>query len=193
MHTDYQQVWEKAHKTYFDKTGYTNPSKNPETIKKILDSKIKNGCFDSPGTSNLERRLEKILKRKFKEVLPRYRDERYSRNSGYKFECDFYIPELDLFIELNGHPSHENHPYNQNDIKDITKKLNLEKSDKGWDKVLLETWTERDVEKLDIARKKALNYIILYPTNTIFNNKEFNDKKYSDLIEYLIKKLNKKE
>lgn len=182
---------EKAHKTYQEKTGYDNPRKNPEVQKKILETKIKNGVYDEQGTSGIERRLEKILIRKFGEtnVVNHYRDKRYSRKTGYMFSCDFYIKSKDLFIELNAHPTHNNHPFNQ--ILDSEEVERLLKSDKQWNKNLVETWVVRDTEKLNIANKNNLNYIVLYPTNTIHNNQKFNDQKYSNLIEYLLKKLNK--
>lgn len=190
---DYSKIIDKCHKTYFERTGYDNPGKNPECIKKGLETKIKNGVYDSPGTSNIERRLEKILKRKFENVISHYRDSRYARESGYQFECDFYIPEEDLFIELNAYPTHSDHPFNINEEKDVEESLRLKDSDKYWEVDRYNTWVVRDFEKINYARKNNLNYIILYPTNSIFNNQNFNDKKYKDLIKYLLLKLNKKE
>lgn len=189
---NYKQSTEKAHKTYKEKTGYDNPSQNPEVKKKIIETKIKNGVYDEPGVFNLERKLEKILVRKFgkEDVVNHYRDSRYSRKTGYVFSCDFYIPSLDLFIELNAHPTHGNHPFNN--LTDSEEAERLFKSNKVWNKNLVQTWVVRDVEKKSIAEKNNLNYIVLYPKNSVYNNKLFNDKKYSYLIEYLLKKLNKK-
>lgn len=190
---NYDEIWDKAHETYKEKTGYDNPGKNPDAIKKMLKSKVANGCYDSPGTSNLEVRLERILNRKFQTVVSKYRDERYSRDTGYQYECDFYIPELDLFIELNAHPSHFNEPYDCNNESHRILAEKYRDSDKLWDRQTYNTWVVRDAEKIKCARENNLNYVVLYPTNSICNNKKMNDKKYSDLIEYLIKKLNKKE
>lgn len=191
-HSDYKSRIEKSRETYKKKTGYDNPSKNPECIKKMLRSKIENGCYSSPGTSNLERRLEKILNRKFDNVISKYRDTRYQRDTGYMYECDFYIPSEDLFIELNAHPSHHICPFNKNSDEHIALAEKYKNSDKKWENVIYESWVHRDTEKMECAIKNRLNYIVLYPTNTIFNNNRFNDKKYSDLIEYLIRKLNNK-
>ena len=189
---NYKESIHKAHQTYKEKTGYDDPRKNPDVQRKIIETKIKNGVYNEPGISGIERRLEKILCRKFgkENVKNHYRDKRYSRKTGYMFSCDFYIKSEDLFIELNAHPTHNNHPFNS--INDSEQVERLLKSDKKWNKNLIETWTIRDVEKLNIANKHKLNYIVLYPTNTINNNKQFNDKKYSQLIEYLLKKLNRK-
>lgn len=150
---------------------------------------MKNGVYDSPHNSNEEQRLFKILKRKYVDVVRSYRDERYARNSGYQFECDFYIPSEDLFIELNAHPSHGLHPYNQSNVEDTILAEQLKVSQKPWDCATFDTWCGRDPEKLLIARNSNLNYIVLYPSSSIHQNIQFNDKKYSHLIEWLLKKL----
>ena len=188
---DYKQSCEKGRKTYKERTGYDNPMKNPEVKKLNLQRRIESGTFDSLGTSNIERRLEKILNRKFDKVINHYRDVRYSRETGYMFECDFYIPSEDLFIELNAHPSHNNRPYYGIET-DVTELEKLKSSDKSWNKILVETWSNRDVEKRLCASNSNLNYIVLYPSNSIHNNILFNNKKYSNLITYLLTKLSKK-
>lgn len=186
---DYKEIYRKSVKTYFNKTGYTNPSYNPDSIKKNLQTRIANGVFNSPGESIVERKFERILIRKFGEVKTHFRDDRYARSTGYMFECDFYIPSEDLFIELNAHPSHGKHPF----VGDKSDNVLLEKLRKNvtpWNNKVMETWTIRDVEKLSIAKENRLNYIVLYPKTSIFDNVSFNDAKYKDLITYLIKKLN---
>lgn len=189
---NYIESSQKGRQTYFEKTGYSNPSKNPECIKKNLQTRIDHGVFDSPGTSNIERRFEKLLKRKFPAVLAHYRDARYGRATGYTFECDFYIPSEDLFIELNGHPSHYKHPFNESNPKDAAVRDRLINSSKPWDQKLLETWTFRDVEKRECAAQQKLNYLVIYPYTSLFENLTFNDSKYADLIRYLFKKLQNK-
>jgi len=186
---DYSVIIPKSRQTYFDRTGYDNPSKNPECIKKNLRTRLAHGVFNTPGESNLERRAEKILNRMFNSVKHKYRDIRYGRESGYLFECDFYIPELDLFIEINAHPSHGKHPFDQASSQDLDLKESLTKSDKRWDKAMLDTWVYRDVEKLNCALKNNLNYIIIYPYTELNKNIEFNNPQYSKLIKKFFKKL----
>lgn len=191
---NYEQLHQKAQQTYLARTGYLNPANNPECIKKGLTTKTKNGCFTSDHSSNLERRLEKILIRKFEEhnVVHHYRDPRYARNSGYQFECDFYIKSLDLFIELNAAYYHHLCPFNEKLKEHIELSNKLKQSSKKWEVAKFNTWVCRDVEKQKIAQQNNLNYLQLYPSNTIYNNQQFNDKKYSKLISYLLKKLNTK-
>lgn len=186
---NYEETHKKAKQTCLEKYGVDNPAKLKDFQKKGIETKIRNGVYDSPHTSNLERRMEKILNRKFNEVICGYRDERYSRNTGYKFECDFYIPSEDLFIELNAHPTHGKHPFNELNISDTVRSKILKESFKPWDKSEYETWAIRDVEKQRIAKENNLNYVVLYPASSIHENILFNNKKYSDLIKFLLKKL----
>lgn len=186
---DYGGIHRKGVETYFAKTGYTNPSYNPESIKKNLQTRIANGVFDSPGESNVEKRFEKILKRKFGEVKTHYRDSRYARDTGYMFECDFYIPSKDLFIELNAHPSHGKHPFVGSELDTLLLEK-LKRNATPWNNKVIETWTQRDVVKMMVAKQNKLNYIVIYPKTSIFDNVSFNDAKHKELITYLIKKLN---
>lgn len=185
---NYDEIHKKGKITYKQITGFSNPMQNPDVKKKNLESRINSGTFDSPNTSGIERRLEKILIRKFGDIKTHYRDSRYSRNTGYLFECDFYIPSEDLFIELNAHPTHNNRPY-RNTQEDLEEINSLKVSNKCWDKNLLETWAIRDVEKQNCAKNNNLNYIVLYPSNTITQNINFNKSEYKELITYLLKKL----
>lgn len=186
---DYKEIHKKGVETYFAKTGYTNPSHNPESIKKNLQTRIANGVFDSPGESNIEKRFEKILRRKFGEVKTHFRDSRYARATGYMFECDFYIPSGDLFIELNAHPSHGKHPFDGSEPDNLILE-ELKRNATPWNNKIIETWTRRDVEKRVIAKQNKLNYIVIYPKTSIFDNISFNDVKHKELITYLIKELN---
>lgn len=53
------------------------------------------------------------IKEKFPSVKRQYKD-----NIRYPWRCDFYIPELDYFIEIQGYYTHNTHPYNPNSILD---------------------------------------------------------------------------
>lgn len=49
------------------------------------------------------------------DVMAQYRDIRYP------FNCDFYIKSLDLFIELNAHWTHGEHPFDSANEADLNK------------------------------------------------------------------------
>ena len=92
-------------------------------------------------------------------VVRQHRDEK-----RYPFAADFYIPERDLFIELNGSWSHGGHWYEADramDQKTVQTWIKKGKKSKYY-RVALETWTERDVRKREAARRSELNYVTLW-------------------------------
>ena len=127
--------------------------KNKIFRDKIYQTKKKNHSFN---TSKPEQLTKELLHQKFNEVLAQYKDLRYP------FNCDFYIKELDLFIECNYHWTHYIEPYNKNNIEH-QKIVELWKSKhtKFYDNAI-ETWTKRDIEKLECFKKNNLNYKIFY-------------------------------
>lgn len=92
-------------------------------------------------------------------VVRQYRDE-----DRYPFAVDFYIPERDLFIELNGSWSHGGHWYESDREMDQKTVQTWRKKGKKSQYYLnaLGTWTERDVRKREAARDAQLNYVTLW-------------------------------
>ena len=136
---------------------YNNQNKNHETRRK-------NGTWN---TSKPEEDYYKQLVDEYGEdnVIRQYSDPRYQRPDGFKYRCDFYIPSEDLFIEYQGHQGHGLHPYDPNDPEDI-KMINhwKEKFDQGYPQYgqYIRCYTERDPDKLAIAKKNHLNYKLVY-------------------------------
>jgi hypothetical protein len=92
-------------------------------------------------------------------VVRQYRDE-----ERYPFAVDFYIPERDLFIELNGSWSHGGHWHESDREMDQKTVQTWRKKGKKSQYYLnaLGTWTERDVRKREAARDAQLNYVTLW-------------------------------
>lgn len=110
------------------------------------------------GYSIPEENLYSLLKEHYSEddIIRQYSDERYP------FNCDFYIKSLDLFIELNAHWTHNTHPFDETNKEDL-KILELWKSkNTKFYTNAIKTWTQRDVEKLQIAKNNNLNYLSVY-------------------------------
>lgn len=207
----------KGSQTYFNKTGYYNPRKNPEVIKIIQDknkqkrskteeitrntmniryngwytstqkhkdlwkdedfknsflqkqheTKKQNGTFN---TSYLEDEGYLKLLTKFPDAI-----HHYSIDPRYPFECDFYIPNLDLFIECHyfwthGDPKYNCHePFNKNSSKhqEMLQRWKS-KNTKFYDNAI-KVWTYYDPLKLKIFQDNNLNYKIFY------TEKEFNE------------------
>lgn len=101
-------------------------------------------------------------------VIRQYKDARYP------FYCDFYIKSEDLFIELNLHWTHGGHPFNSNNINDLKKLSDWQKKAKESDfyNTAIETWTNRDVKKLQVAKENNLNYKVYYSYNKNFHESE---------------------
>lgn len=92
------------------------------------------------------------------EIIRQYKDARYP------FRCDFYVVSKDLFIELNGHWTHGEEPYDETNPKhqEIRAVLQEKATRSKFYEVALKIWTEVDVLKQRIARENNLNYEVIY-------------------------------
>lgn len=126
--------------------------------EKQLESKRRHHTFN---TSIPEDETYKLLTEKYVNVQYQY------KSKDYPFNCDFYIPSLDLYIECNYHWTHGSHPYDENDEDDINL-LNAwkNKKTKFYDNAAC-TWSIRDVNKRNIAKQNNLNYIEFWNINEV--------------------------
>ena len=83
----------------------------------------------------------------------------FDNDPRYPFNCDFYIKDLDLFIECNFHWTHGGHPFDPNSIKDQVKLEQWKARGTKYYDNAIETWTKRDVKKRDKAKEEKLNYL----------------------------------
>lgn len=155
--------------TLLKKYGVDNIGKTKEQILKTHTKEVnekreltkkKNGTLNSSKT---ELESYDILRQYYPDVIHHYKD-----NDRYPFNCDFYIPSLDLFIECQYGQFHHHRPFlgTEEDLKDIEiLKQNAERRRKETNKLVsrydleLETWTIRDVKKRNIVKQNNLNYI----------------------------------
>lgn len=89
----------------------------------------------------------------------------YATDSRYPYKCDFYIKSKDLFIELNIHPSHWEHPFDNTNPEDIELLEELRTKNDAWSKMIIDVWSKRDVAKAKSAKEYNLKYIAIYPSN----------------------------
>lgn len=87
-------------------------------------------------------------------VIYQYRDE-----LRYPFNCDFYVKNLDYFIELQGYWTHGKFPFKKDDPKCIEK---LDKWKKKGFNDAIHNWTIRDVLKRNTAIANKLTYIEIF-------------------------------
>lgn len=83
-----------------------------EIVKKRNATKKLNNSFN---TSSLEECCYEFLSSLFNDVY------RQHQTVVYPYACDFYIKDLDMYVELNCHWTHGSHPYDDTDVHDIAK------------------------------------------------------------------------
>ena len=174
---------EKCKQTKFEKYGnpnYTNMDKNIKTCKakynvdywfqsieyksnikeyqrKARQTKIKNNTLVN---SKLESMAYNILKKYFSDIKCQWKDD-----DKYPYNCDFYIPEIDTWIEIQGFVTHGPEQFNENNIEHLEKVSILKQKNmahktpnKNLYFAIIKCWTELDVEKRNTAKRNNLNY-----------------------------------
>lgn len=100
--------------------------------------------------------------------------QREYKTEKYPYKCDFYIVELDLFIEYQGYVSHGGHAFNPNSAEDLQKlelwkyrstELNFKGEPKKQYLNYINVWTVKDVEKRNCAKVNKLNWIEFFSLN----------------------------
>ena len=159
----------KSRDTMYKKYGCIQPMHNEEIVNRMLETKRRNNSFH---TSKPEEELYLYIKEKFPSVIRQYKDK-----ERYPFCCDFYIQELDLFMELNGTWTHGKHPYIQDNPEDqniLNHWIERSKEHPFYITAIL-TWTEADVKKRNTAKKNNLNFKEVW---SLEEGKEYIDKIY---------------
>lgn len=160
----------KKEKTCMERYGVPHISMDEDIKNKKIETRRKNHTFN---TSKPEEELYVYIKSKFPSVIRQYKDK-----ERYPWQCDFYIPELDYFIELNGTWTHGKHPYNPNsEDKALLEKMQT-KALSGHKYYLnaIKTWTIYDVNKRETAKRNNLNFKEVW---SLEEGKEFIDDLYT--------------
>ena len=174
-------VKDKIKNTCLEKYGVENPMQTQyyknlissilssnEIQEKIYNTKLLNNSFN---ISYQEDVCFDLLKEKYSDCIRQYKSELYP------FNCDFYIPSLNLYIEYNGSHYHHYHPFDINDDNDINELNRLkEKAENSnahkngkksqYDNIIY-TWTILDLKKRNIAQQNNLNYIEFWNINEV--------------------------
>lgn len=138
-----------------------------EIEQKKYNTRKKN---NTTNTSSAEKRSINLLKTKFDDVVTHYKSD------FYPFNCDVYIPSLDLYIEFNYHWTHGEEPFDKDNAehlsrlkfwKDKSEEINFKGEKKSSYIDAIKVWTVRDPLKFEIAKKNNLNYKVFY-TKTQF-------------------------
>lgn len=135
---------------------------NYNNMKKRNSTMIKNNTYK---TSKLEDRCYDLLCTKFNVIERNYFDE-----NRYPFACDFYILEIDTFIEIHNHWCHNNHLFSNSEEDNYILNIWKEKSKKSdFYKRAIKVWTIEDIARYNTAIKNNLNYLIFYTEEEFLN------------------------
>ena len=156
----------------YNETSWTKSKEGREFLKNLTNSqeykdkqyntKKKNNSFN---TSKIENKLELELKEIFPDLETQY------KSKVYHFSCDFYIPSLDLYIEYNGSWTHGGCFYDENneDNRNTLEKWKQASEHSRFYQNAIETWTKKDILKLETAIKNNLNYVVWFNKEQAYN------------------------
>lgn len=141
------------------KRGKLSAERHKTFVQKCDSTRRRNHTFN---TSKAESQMCEALKIQYSgcTVLTQYKDTRYP------FNCDFYVVEKDLFIELNAHWTRGGQPYDPDNPecqKQLLEWQEKAKTSKYYQNAIY-VWTDLDVRKRKIAEENKLNYQVLYWT-----------------------------
>ena len=186
---------EKMKQTLMEKYGVDNISKTQYFKNAYKQTMLeKYGVEHYSQTNDYKIKFKRTLKKNgkcrgsdeeniiYQKILQFYPDvlRWYSNDERYPFECDFYIPSLDTFIEYQGDWYHGKKPYNEpydsenkhhNDMLNKWKLKDEEFISKGFKRNkyarAIKIWTIKDPLKRQTALKNNLNYIEIFDINDI--------------------------
>ena len=143
--------------------GFYGHSHTEETKQKIrkssYETKHKNKSFN---VSRVEQQIKEDLLQKFPDLKCQYKSKQYP------FNCDFYIPQLDLYIEYQGHWTHgiDNHkilgPYNPSNLEHQQVLLKWRAKNTKYFDIAIKVWTIKDPLKQQYVQKNNLNLLKFY-------------------------------
>lgn len=171
-----QKINEKRENTCLKKYGVTNVRKSNKVMKearKIVAEKLRNRIITQEELEHKNEARYKTCKKNnsfkvsyqenfslflvhklYSDSIAQYKSDKYP------FFCDCYIPSKKLYIEFNYSWTHGGHPYDK--VKDRKALSRLKQSKSLYIKNMIETWTIRDVKKVQTAKKNKIKLKVFY-------------------------------
>ena len=146
-------IKDKIKQTNLERYGVKVPIQNESIKKKILNSKRKNHTF---STSKIEQSFKRWLDNNHINYEHQYRGDKYP------FMCDFYFPDKDLYLEIQGSWVHGFHPYNSNNEDDRNTLNKWKEKNTKFYNTAINVWTERDPLKRETAKRNGLNWVEVF-------------------------------
>ena len=168
-----EEIKNKIKQKHLEHFGVEHPMQNKDIVQKTQKA-IYNTRRSNNNRSQIELYFEDKCKEYDIDFKANYQDDRYIRDDGYKWKCDFYFPKYDMFIEIHFMATHNNHLFDMNNAEDLKWLEHCKTNPKNWvEKLQVSIWADQDVQKVNIAKKNNLKYIILWNYSDIdefFNN-----------------------
>jgi len=161
---------QKSKETFLKHYGVDHNWKNKECWLKTLENRFKNKIeINNISSSKPEQICFELLKTKFNKVLRQRKDK-----NKYPFFCDFYIKDIDTWIEYNGFMTHGGHPFNPNCKADQDKLNELKIKNNNHQhpgnnlfNSTIQTWTIYDPLKRQTAKDNNLNYLEFFSVDEL--------------------------
>jgi endogenous inhibitor of DNA gyrase (YacG/DUF329 family) len=187
-----ESIKEKIRQSLLQKYGVSHPMYSDEIKQKMMTTNLErygvsntlqlekvysDECW-SKRTNTLRKNDKRSkMEKYFLLLLEAYNISSYIeeyKDSRYPYFCDFYLPHLDLFIEINNHPSHGGHWFDSNNKVDLDKLGEWKsKQSSSYYQRAISIWTVEDVQKRLCAERNNINYVVLWNKEDIDN--WFND------------------
>lgn len=160
------EIQTKQKETLLQKYGVYNISQLDEIKFKKINTEHKNNSF---GKSKNEEEIYRLLVLKFNII-----NRQYYNKVKYPWKCDFFIPQLDLYIEYQGHWTHGegkcHEPYdpNKKEHQQILKRWKAKAITNRMYNDAINTWTIRDPLKRETALQNGLNWLEFFTMDEFY-------------------------
>lgn len=147
---------EQSKQTCLETYGYEYYQQTQEFLDRTYNTRKRNNTFCS---SNAEIGLMNWLNENGYTFVYQYVSELYP------YKCDFYLPDYNLYVEIQGCWTHGGHPFDENNKNDIKKLEDWKLKNSNFYMSAIDTWTNKDVIKRNVARENNLNYLEIFSKN----------------------------
>lgn len=176
-----EEVKQKIIQTSLEKYGVDNPLKSD-----VVKQKSKQSIFTNYAISTSKDRFERSIinlnnagtkdeKYFYDNISKNYKVLYNVISDNYPYLCDFYIFDLDLYIELNLTWTHGWHYFDETNLDDVNKLQEMKSKHNDYYDNAIDVWTKKDIEKRDCAIKNNLNFVVIWNKDQI--------KKFLELLE----------
>lgn len=171
-----KNIHRKFVNTMINRYGVEYAMFNKSSVEKLSKSLIRahnDGKYDVAGKKKIPSKIERDFQQYLVDNNINYIFQ--YRSDLYPYLCDFYIPDYDLYIEIQGNWTHGKRPFigTEEDLNIINKWKS--KNNRFYNQAIY-VWSELDVKKRNTAKINNLNFLELFSIDineciSLFQNK----------------------